>query len=204
MDHTVILGDEISKIGNACALSALKALRSDLEDSLIIETFRKHGFHSKGIPHGAEKKVLRELGIGYIETELREDHQITLFRFCQDHPEGSFMVHTRKHYQAVINGIPVDPYFGRPKMRATVDSFIRILDPVPIIPAKKRVLSTDRIRLVSKTNPKHHESSAYARYYEMARLVEGGVRTVRDILTKTGYTRADLNNDLAKGHIAVE
>lgn len=121
----------IKSSNNACALSAVSIVREDLDEKLIPDTFTKHGYKpSSGSHQHTIEKSLRELGVQstsfnkelmHERFRTREGKAPTTAEFARTTgASGAWYVCTRYHAFNIIDGIPVDPYCGKPQLRGRI------------------------------------------------------------------------------------
>lgn len=187
-------------LNNACAISATLALQPHLDQALVVEVFRKHGYCERtGTPGYATVDAFIELGIQFEEVQGRPLTK-TVREFCRRYPAGAFYVVVPGHALAVINGVPLDPYYGRVRARSVVLSAKRILSNVDMV-CDQAPRRTDKVVLLVNHNP-----SSRGTCYSWPFVGASGspFHTVGEILGSCAYTLADLQWDLKAGYISLQ
>lgn len=212
---------------SACALSATSVVREDIPPEKIHAVFSRNGFRTN---HGSTlvtiSESFKELGIEYEDMRV-EARKHTLGEFCREvGTEGVLFVCSVRHAFCVIEGVPVDPYYGKPQMRSRVTSAWRIKNPVVSgyrpLEDQLRAVENDRtlIQLLASASAKRSGSNRYWNYlalFDIARELPGhhpkeckghSSRTRQLTLTvgqaiAAGYSRTDIRWDLKKGHMRV-
>jgi len=210
----------IKSSNNACALSAVSIVREDLDEKLILDTFTKHGYKpSSGSHQHTIEKALRELGVEYTSHNKELMHgrfssgkAPTTAEFARTTgAKGAWYVCTRHHAFNIIDGIPVDPYYGKPQLRGRIVLAYLIENPVingysPVPEQLEAIKASDTaIKLVVGPHAKNHGSLRHRKYSELWRTTEAGkiLVTVERATKEFGYTRTDIAWDIKKGHIRV-
>lgn len=208
----------IKSSNNACALSAVSIAREDLDEKLIFETFTKHGYKpTSGSHQFTIERSLRELGVEFTSFNKELMHK----RFKGETPttaefartigsEGVWYVCTRHHAFNVVDGIPVDPYYGKPQLRGRIVLAYRIENPVingyrPVKEQLEDIKNRDAvIKLVVGPHAKNHGSARHRKYSQLWAATDSGkMLTHVSAAAQLGYTRTDIAWDIKKGHIRV-
>lgn len=214
------LSDTFGDARNACGPASIHTVRSDIPMDRILEVSSRNGYDPKrGMNQLSLARALDELGVSHSKmsydygTWKRNEYgdldklvRSTLAEFCRTHPRGAYIVGTTSHWQAVVDGIVIDPYVNsKPLMGGRIDCFVEIHDPVPMVRnSGVEISGSKKIRLIVDKNPKRAGTASRIRYERMRLIACLSPTTVDEVFSRTDYTIADLRNDLAKGYLTME
>lgn len=116
---------------NDCAVIAL-AIVLDTTYAKCHAFLKKNGRRNKrGTPYSVSEKAIKSMiRYRYVKGPYSNSNKKSLKKFCQDHPEGRFLVGVRGHALAVIDGVIHDHKEG---LRRQVIRAYRIYKPGEII-----------------------------------------------------------------------
>lgn len=203
--------------GAACALAATKIVRDDISEERILEVFTKFGYRdTTGTPTSGIRNSLHALDIHFVGRLLPERSNSrswaarfpTVAEVCRfTAAKGVFYACTRTHAFAIVNGVPIDYYYGRPMSRARVIHLWEITNPVvkPVLPVEEQLeaIKSDstRVRLVVSPAAKNLGSKRHIQYSLLWELYRNEIPTVG--MLRRYYSRTDIAWDVKKGHIHV-
>jgi hypothetical protein len=197
-------GANFDNLNSSCALRAVQ-IASGRDDMTVFMAFLGRGYakhYGLGTPTMLSYKASKELGLE--PTYMGADHfggpwkqdRITLGRFLEEYPSGTYLVSSSQHLYVVHEGHVIDPYIGgRPRSR--INRAIKLEN--ANVQWKLEGTHMKFISVAGNGEARARRASGVAHWVKLKN--EQGFACIEDVLQVSSYTKEDLEFDLKRGRI---